>query len=237
MHGERSISWLPRVCSCELLEPSAPRQEKLMDVSFISVSCSVCELRRLGGSGVNECLVRVVVVFLGSYSSVVKFAPGRLLSMVKTQLLFNCSACTVWLNHIDTVVAVKRNEYAHMFHSSFRMEWSALVSLLVRIHGNGNRGGITRLLCNVFFSMGYLQSVEEFFSITMHTSAPLANPSTDSLNYAKYESGEIDGSQKGNIRCNYIAKRHFIYGWAWQRYRNTAETKELKKTTWHLQNT
>ena len=40
MYGERSISWLPRVCSRELLEPSATRREKSMDVKFTSTFAS-----------------------------------------------------------------------------------------------------------------------------------------------------------------------------------------------------
>ena len=47
--GERSISWLPRVCSHELLESSVPRREKSIDVSFVSMSCSVRELSKLEG--------------------------------------------------------------------------------------------------------------------------------------------------------------------------------------------
>ena len=35
---ERLVSWLPRVCSHELLQLSAPRQKKLTDVSFVSIS-------------------------------------------------------------------------------------------------------------------------------------------------------------------------------------------------------
>ena len=44
---ERSISWLPRVCSHELLEPSVTRREKSMDVSFVSISCLVRELQNI----------------------------------------------------------------------------------------------------------------------------------------------------------------------------------------------
>ena len=44
MYGERQISWLPRVWSRELLEPSVTWHKKSSDVSFISVLCLVCEL-------------------------------------------------------------------------------------------------------------------------------------------------------------------------------------------------
>ena len=36
MCGEQLISWISRICSHELLKPSATRQEKSTDVSFIS---------------------------------------------------------------------------------------------------------------------------------------------------------------------------------------------------------
>ena len=40
-----SISWLPRVCRHEhLIKSCATRREKSIGVSFVSVSCSVCEL-------------------------------------------------------------------------------------------------------------------------------------------------------------------------------------------------
>ena len=41
---ETTISWLLRICSHELLKPSVTQQEKLIVVSFISISCLVCEL-------------------------------------------------------------------------------------------------------------------------------------------------------------------------------------------------
>ena len=34
MYGERSMSWLPRVCSHGLLKPSAPRREKSIDLVY-----------------------------------------------------------------------------------------------------------------------------------------------------------------------------------------------------------
>ena len=40
----QSISWRPRVCSHELLELSVTQREKSIDVHFISISASVCEL-------------------------------------------------------------------------------------------------------------------------------------------------------------------------------------------------
>ena len=49
------MSWLAQVCSQhELLEPSAPQQEKSIDVGFISISRSVCELQKVEGVS-SEC--------------------------------------------------------------------------------------------------------------------------------------------------------------------------------------
>ena len=39
MYGERSISWLPTVCSHELLQPSVTRWDKSIDVNFIYSLC------------------------------------------------------------------------------------------------------------------------------------------------------------------------------------------------------
>ena len=47
VYGEHSISWSPRICSHEVLQPSATRQEKLIDASFISISCLVHKLEEL----------------------------------------------------------------------------------------------------------------------------------------------------------------------------------------------
>ena len=44
LYEERSINRLPRVWRDELLESSATRREKSIDVSFNSISCSVREL-------------------------------------------------------------------------------------------------------------------------------------------------------------------------------------------------
>ena len=54
MYGERSISWLPRVWSHELLEHSAPRREESIDASFVRISDSVRELQKLEGVS-SEC--------------------------------------------------------------------------------------------------------------------------------------------------------------------------------------
>ena len=43
MYEERLINWLPRIRSHELLEPCVAWSEKWIDVSFISMLCSVCE--------------------------------------------------------------------------------------------------------------------------------------------------------------------------------------------------
>ena len=54
------MSWLPRVCSHELLKPSTPRWEKLIGVSLISISCSVRELWKF--EGVSNELSRSIEV-------------------------------------------------------------------------------------------------------------------------------------------------------------------------------
>ena len=54
MHGEWSISWLPRICSHELLESPATWQEKSTDASFIFIPCLVRELYKLLGVS-SEC--------------------------------------------------------------------------------------------------------------------------------------------------------------------------------------
>ena len=68
MYGKRSISWLPRGCSHEFLEPSAPRWEKSIDVSFISISCSVHELLKLEGVS-NELAHSIVITIYSSCQS------------------------------------------------------------------------------------------------------------------------------------------------------------------------
>ena len=44
MYREQLISWLPRICSHELLELSVIRREKSTDVDFISMSHTVHDL-------------------------------------------------------------------------------------------------------------------------------------------------------------------------------------------------
>ena len=65
MYGGQSISWLPRVCSHELLEPSATRREKSLDVIFISISCSICGLQKT----LTESQVKVCVHVRSMYRS------------------------------------------------------------------------------------------------------------------------------------------------------------------------
>ena len=45
MYRARSISWLPRVYSHQLLEPSASWREKSIDVNFVSIPHSVAQVR------------------------------------------------------------------------------------------------------------------------------------------------------------------------------------------------
>ena len=61
------MSWLPGVCSRELLEPSATRREKSMDVSFGSTSCSVREVKSL--QGVLSERVHIWLLPVGNYDN------------------------------------------------------------------------------------------------------------------------------------------------------------------------
>ena len=55
-------SWLPKICSHELLEPSACRQEKLIGVSFISMPCLVCMIPKLKWVlNEHECSIRIIL--------------------------------------------------------------------------------------------------------------------------------------------------------------------------------
>ena len=64
---EQSISWLPRVCSHELLKPSVSWQEKSIDVSFISILCLVRKLQKLEGvSSESASSIVYVPSFLSS---------------------------------------------------------------------------------------------------------------------------------------------------------------------------
>ena len=68
MYGEQSISWLPRVCSHELLEPSVPLWEKLMDVVTLHIMFvlwviqSTCENFKLSKVNVHARITASVTV-------------------------------------------------------------------------------------------------------------------------------------------------------------------------------
>ena len=72
-YGEQSISWLPKVCSHELLEASANQQVKSINVSVISMSRSVCELKKFKQVS-SECVCSILILLLFGFTHSQLFA-------------------------------------------------------------------------------------------------------------------------------------------------------------------